>query len=61
MEIYTIERDQKLGIEAINQFLTNYSGIDFKELAPHLFTYSQEEAVSHVMRVAGGLDSLVIG
>ena len=61
LEIYSLVRDPKLGILAINDFLTKYSGIDFHDLSPHLFTFSQEEAVSHVMRVAAGLDSLVIG
>jgi glutamyl-tRNA reductase len=31
------------------------------ELTPHLFTYHHEEAVAHLLRVAAGLDSLVLG
>ena len=61
LEIYTLVRNPQKGIEAINKFLIKYSGIDSEELLPHLFIYNQEEAVSHLMRVAGGLDSLVLG
>ena len=30
-------------------------------MLPHLFTFNQEDAVAHLMRVAAGLDSLVLG
>ncbi len=61
LEIYTLIREQELGVSAINDFLGTHSGLAQSELTPHLFTYHQEEAVEHLMRVAGGLDSLVLG
>ena len=61
LEIYTLVRDPDLGIDSIKDFLIKYSELEPSELFPHLFAFSQEEAVSHVMRVAAGLDSLVIG
>ena len=61
LEIYTLVKKSDLGIVAIKEFLSNHSGFDEESLSPHLFTYNQEEAVSHLMRVAAGLDSLVLG
>ncbi|WP_320674490.1 glutamyl-tRNA reductase [Prochlorococcus sp. MIT 1341] len=61
LEIYTVVRNPQNGISAINQFLSNYSGIDFKELSPHLFVFHHDEAIAHLMKVAAGLDSLVLG
>jgi len=61
LEIYTLLRSPEQGITAVGSFLSHHSGLDFGELTPHLFTYHHEEAVAHLMRVAAGLDSLVLG
>ena len=61
LEIYTLVKKSDLGIRAIKDFLSKHSGFDEFSLSPHLFVYNQEEAVSHLMRVAAGLDSLVLG
>ena len=61
LEIYSLVRNQDLGINSIKDFLSEYSGLTLEELVPHLFINNQEEAVSHLLRVAGGLDSLVLG
>ena len=61
LEIYTLLRHPDDGIEAVGSFLTQVSGLSFEELGPHLFTYHHEEAVAHLLRVAAGLDSLVLG
>mgnify|MGYP001339724196 CR=1 FL=1 len=61
LEIYTLLRNKDQGIESINEYLSSYSGFNKDLLLPHLFTHHQEEAVSHLMRVAAGLDSLVLG
>ena len=61
LEIYCLVKEPQIGIEAIKQFLLEYSNLDEESLFPHLFNFVQEKAVSHVMRVAAGLDSLVIG
>jgi len=61
LEIYTLLRSPEQGITAVGSFLSRHSGLDFGELTPHLFTYHHAEAVSHLMRVASGLDSLVLG
>ncbi len=61
LEIYTLVRNPEQGVAAIGDFLREHSGISEQELNPHLFTYHQEEAVAHLMRVSAGLDSLVLG
>jgi glutamyl-tRNA reductase len=61
LEIYTLLRHPDQGIDAVGSFLSQVSGLSSAELAPHLFTYHHEEAVAHLLRVAAGLDSLVLG
>ena len=61
LEIYTLLRHPDRGIDAVASFLTAVSGLPGEELRPHLFTYHHEEAVAHLLRVAAGLDSLVLG
>ncbi len=61
LEIYALLRHPELGIKAVGSFLSQVSGLALEELTPHLFTFHHEEAVSHLLRVAAGLDSLVLG
>ena len=61
LEIYTLLRHPEQGVNAVGSFLSEHSGLELGDLAPHLFTYHHEEAVAHLMRVAAGLDSLVLG
>jgi glutamyl-tRNA reductase len=61
LEIYTLLRHPEQGVTAVGSFLSKHSGLELGELTPHLFTYHHEEAVAHLMRVAAGLDSLVLG
>ena len=42
-------------------FLASYFGIEAQMLAPHLYTYRDKEAVSHLFRMAASLDSMVVG
>jgi len=61
LEIYTLLRHPEQGITAVGQFLSQVSGLAIEDLSPHLFTYHHEDAVGHLLRVAAGLDSLVLG
>ena len=61
LEIYALLRHPEQGISAVGGFLSRHSGLAVDELTPHLFTYHHEEAVAHLLRVAAGLDSLVLG
>ena len=61
LEIYTLVKHPDSGIGAVKEFLSSHSGLSDEDLLPHLFNLNQEEAVEHLMRVASGLDSLVLG
>ena len=61
LEIYTLVRHPERGISAISDFLGQHSGLATEDLSPHLFNFHHDEAVAHLMRVAAGLDSLVLG
>jgi glutamyl-tRNA reductase len=54
-------RHPELGVGAVNEFLRNHSGLQTGELSPHLFNFHHQDAVDHLLRVAAGLDSLVLG
>ncbi len=57
-EIYaTSESDAS----AIKQWLVDHTAIDAADLANSYYCYQDQEAVRHMMKVAGGLDSLVLG
>ena len=61
LEIYALLRHPELGIRSVGAFLSQVSGLAVEDLTPHLFTYHHEEAIAHLLRVAAGLDSLVLG
>lgn len=61
LEIYALLRHPERGIDAVGSFLSALSGLALGELSPHLFTYHHADAVAHLLRVAAGLDSLVLG
>ncbi|MXY62438.1 MAG: glutamyl-tRNA reductase [Synechococcus sp. SB0665_bin_28] len=61
LEIYTLLRQADAGITAMVRFLSDRSGLPATELKPHLFDLHHAEAIDHLLRVAAGLDSLVLG
>ncbi|MCB1746559.1 MAG: glutamyl-tRNA reductase [Gammaproteobacteria bacterium] len=42
-------------------WLTRYRGLGDHDIEPHIYQLQDEHAVRHVLRVASGLDSLVVG
>ena len=49
------------GEGAPTRWFHEFLGIDRRELAGHLYMHREDAAVRHVMRVASGLDSMVLG
>jgi glutamyl-tRNA reductase len=47
--------------EDIIEWLEDYHNIDHGDLMPCIYVYEEQVAVKHLMRVASGLDSLVLG
>ena len=61
LEIYLFTSETEQGIREVIQFLSDHSKLFIPQLRPHLFTLLHQDAVMHLMRVASGLDSLVLG
>jgi glutamyl-tRNA reductase len=59
VEIYAASPE--LSFNDLGQFLARVRGLPFEEIKPHLYRYSDAEAIDHLFRVASGLDSLVLG
>lgn len=47
--------------EPVTDWLSQYHHIDVATITPHLYTFPDADAVRHILRVAGGLDSLILG
>jgi glutamyl-tRNA reductase len=58
-ELY-IEQDQ-IGSETILAWLAEYHHLSLEELRASAYVHADDAAVRHMMRVASGLDSLVLG
>ncbi|WP_414561921.1 MULTISPECIES: glutamyl-tRNA reductase [unclassified Anabaena] len=61
LEIYIVTSETEQGIREVTQFLSEHSKLPVQSLRQHLFMLLHDDAVMHVMRVAAGLDSLVLG
>jgi len=61
LEVYLVASDAEHGVRETMQFLSDYKQVDLAHIRPHLFTLLYRDAVMHLMRVASGLDSLVLG
>jgi glutamyl-tRNA reductase len=49
------------GVSAISELLVRHTGIPLAELTPHLYVHYEDRATQHLLSVACGLDSMVIG
>ncbi len=58
-EIYSY--GQELNAENLSGWLADFHGIDRNELSRYLYLHQEEKAVEHLLRVASGLNSLVLG
>lgn len=57
-EIYANSENDAATIQA---WLVSHTAIEAEDLAKSYYCYQDQEAVRHMMKVAGGLDSLVLG
>ncbi|OTG81773.1 glutamyl-tRNA reductase [Acinetobacter sp. ANC 4648] len=56
-EVYAMAENAEMVLD----WLAHTNGIDVKQLSKHVYRYEDTQAVSHLMRVASGLDSLMLG
>ena len=61
VEIYATTENVKLGFEEITDFLSSYHGIIKENISPALYKKNCQQAVMHLLKVAAGIDSMVIG
>ncbi len=47
--------------ERIGRWLAEFHGLKREDLTPYLYLHQEEKAVEHLLRVASGLNSLVLG
>ena len=60
-EVYYAASDARQAAARITNYLSKRGNIPVSTLRKNLFMLSGDDAVWHVMRVSGGLDSLVVG
>lgn len=60
-EVYVVAEDHFAATRDTMAFLREHSGLEDSELRPNLFVLQNEDATWHLLRVAAGLDSLVVG
>jgi glutamyl-tRNA reductase len=62
VEVYAVVEKSEWGFRELEDFLvaTHFS-LSSEDLLPHLYRYSDEEAIAHLFRVSASLDSMVVG
>ena len=49
------------GSDLVASWLGRFHGLDLEQITPYLYTRVDRDAVSHLLRVSSGLDSMVLG
>ncbi|MFN8423331.1 MAG: glutamyl-tRNA reductase [Anaerolineae bacterium] len=60
-EIYAVGGARDSLLPALHRTLAAVAGIDPDDLAPHLYDHANADAVRHLVGVAAGLDSMILG
>jgi len=60
-ELYVVTNDYEKCINEINDSLLNYHNLEEKIINNHFYSYTNEQAVKHLLRVTASLDSMVVG
>jgi glutamyl-tRNA reductase len=63
VELYLGRAENPMPMDAdlIAEFLGEFHELPAKQLRPHLYEFRQAEAVRHLFRVVGSLDSMIVG
>ena len=60
-EIYAVVDQLHTGRYYIKRFLADWFSIPIEEFSSHLIIFEEDGAVAHLLRVAAGIDSMVLG
>ncbi|UCG51154.1 MAG: glutamyl-tRNA reductase [Candidatus Latescibacterota bacterium] len=60
-EVYAVAGNEKDKFTPIEEFLNRLQGTPVEELRHHFYRMEGGEAIKHLMRVAAGVDSMVVG
>ena len=60
-EFYAVGENPARIAEQVRLFIADYHGISVETISAHLYEYTDADAVRHLLRVASGLDSMIIG
>ena len=60
-EVYTYDPDDIGLVGRVGDFLIGYSGVPGPDLERHIYQLWESDCVSHLFRVASGLESMIVG
>ena len=61
VELYAVCGHESSGAELLRQFLATRAGVSLRTVRDATYAYGHQAAVRHLLRVATGLDSMVLG
>ncbi len=61
VEVYADVDRFHAGLAAICELIARHGGLSAEELIPHLYVHYEDQALSHLLAVACGLDSMAVG
>jgi glutamyl-tRNA reductase len=61
VEVYADVDRFHAGLAAICELIARHGGLSAEELTPHLYVHYEDQALSHLLAVACGLDSMAVG
>lgn len=61
MEFYTVANAFHSGLDHVVDTIADFSGLPAEDLEPHLYVHYSDAAAEHMLNVASGLDSMVVG
>ncbi|MDH5700059.1 MAG: glutamyl-tRNA reductase, partial [Nitrospirota bacterium] len=62
VEVYAVVEKGEWGFRQLEDFLVStHFSLSSEDLLPHLYRYSDDEAIAHLFRVSASLDSMVVG